>query len=402
MTNVQGLHRQELHEALNDAVLEGMTATTGEAKGLPNAAFTDSAFLELERKHLFSRTWVFAGSRSAVSEPGAVRCLEVAGRQLFMATDAKGETRVWFNVCPHRGARLVGEDQDKAAVLTCPYHGWSFGLDGGLRARPHYHAPLEHDRQGSKAERDCLFEVRSAIWHDWVFVNIDGQAPAFEDYMAPAMKAYEDWNLGALRLAHYQPFEFHANWKLVVENFCDNYHVFMVHPALHDAQEPRDRFGMSPDGVHMFNRFVIGVEGRGLTPDPDGPTLPEIPDLPDALEKDSPFCNLFPNATMAIFPTNVAFFSFEPVTVDETIMHVWFYFAGDAAHDEEHRAGREAVIAEWANLNAEDSGICHRLQEGRTCDAYDGGRFAPYWDAGTLHFHRQIADAIRGEGAFLR
>jgi choline monooxygenase len=319
-----------------------------------------------------------------------------------MTTDREGTTRVFFNVCPHRGARLVIEDQAKAAALTCPYHGWAFGLDGSLRGRPHYHGPRDHDREGSRKERDCLFEVRSAVWNDWVFVNIDGKAPSFEDYMASAFREYENWDFGAARLAHYQPFEFQANWKLVVENFCDNYHVFMVHPALHDAQDVYRRTGMRPGGVHMFNEFVIGAEGLGLTVDPDAPDMPEFPNLSAENRNVSPFCNLFPNVTLAIFPSYVNLFSYEPVGVDKTIMHVWFYFMGEAARDEDHRAGREAVIADWANLNAEDSGICRRLQEGRTCDAYDGGRFSPYWDAGTLHFHRQIADAVRGEGAFLR
>ena len=402
MNIVRDLNDDGRHEAVSDTVLAGMDAETAEAKGLPNEAFTDPAFLELERKHLFARTWVFAGPRSAVAEPGAVKCLEVAGRHLFMTTDRNGETRVFFNVCPHRGARLVIEDQDTAAALTCPYHGWAFGLDGSLRGRPHYNGPRDHDREGSKAERDCLFEVRSATWHDWVFVNIDGEAPPFEDYMAPAFREYAGWDFGKTGLAHYQPFTFHANWKLVVENFCDNYHVFMVHPALHDAQDVYKRNGMRPGGVHMFNEFVIGAEGLGLTVDPDAPVLPEFPNLSADNRNVSPFCNLFPNATLAIFPTYVNLFCYEPVSVDETVMHVWFYFMDEAATGEGDRAGREAVIADWVNLNAEDSGICRRLQEGRTCDAYDGGRFSPYWDAGTLHFHRQIADAIRGDGAFLR
>ncbi len=401
MNIVRDLQHEKLHEAVSDTTMAGMDAETGDAKGLPNEAFTDPAFLELERKYLFARAWIFAGSRSAVAEPGAVKCIEVAGRHLFMTTDRKGDTRVFFNVCPHRGARLVIEDQDKAAALTCPYHGWAFGLDGALRRRPHYHGPRDHDREGSREDRDCLFEVRSAAWHDWVFVNIDGEAPLFEDYMAPAFKEYADWDFGALRLAHYQSFEFHANWKLVVENFCDNYHVFMVHPALHDAQDVYKRTGMRPGGAHMFNEFVIGAEGLGLTVDPDAPEIPEFPNLPVETRNISPFSNIFPNVTMAIFPSYANIFSYEPVGVDKTIMHVWFYFMDEAA-GEEHRAGREAVIADWANLNNEDSGICRRLQEGRTCDAYDGGRFSPYWDAGTLHFHHQIAHAIRGEGRFVR
>ena len=152
----------------------------------------------------------------------------------------------------------------------------------------------------------------------------------------------------------------------------------------------------------MFNKFVMGDGGRGLTIDPDGPLLPDVPGLPQELKTESPYCSVFPNVTMALFPSNVEFFMFEPIAVDETVMHVWFYFVGDAAEGAEHGTARTKVIEEWTNLNAEDAGICQRLQEGRTCDAYDGGRFSPYWDIGTLHFHRQVAEAVRGIGAFER
>ena len=103
-----------------------------------------------------------------------------------------------------------------------------------------------------------------------------------------------------------------------------------------------------------------------------------------------------------LFPSNVQFLMFEPVTVDETIMHMWFYFAEEAAEADEHREGRDALVAHRDVLTAEDIGICRRLQQGRSCDACDGEQFSPYWDAGTLHFHRQIAEAVRGIGDFAR
>ena len=159
---------------------------------------------------------------------------------------------------------------------------------------------------------------------------------------------------------------------------------------------------MDPEGSHMFASYTMASDGLGLTVDPDGPRLPLAPDLPDRLLRNSPFCNLFPNSTMAIFPSNVEFFTFEPISPEQCIMHVWFYFVGDAAQSDAHREGRDKVVAEWTQLNIEDSGICHRIQQGRGCDAYDGGRLAPYWDTGTVHFHRQIAHAIRGDGPFAR
>ena len=302
---------------------------------------------------------------------------------------------------PHRGARLVVETTKQAQALTCPYHAWSYTLDGELKGRPHYHGPDKHDKgNNGSGEHVCLFEARSARWHDWVFVNLDGQAAPFEDYMGPAMTRYAPWNIASFRKGDYATFEFHSNWKLAVENFCDNYHVFKVHPSLHDMQVSGDRFAMEPEGSHMFASYTMAGEGRGLTVDTEGPTLPVAPELPAELLRNSPFCNLFPNSTMAIFPSNIEFFTFEPVSPDKCIMHVWFYFVGDAADAEEHREAREKVVTEWTDLNAENAGICHRMQQGRSCDAYDGGRLAPYWDIGTVHFHRQIVHAIRGDGPF--
>ena len=386
--------------AVTDQVIERMTGETVDARGLPNAAFTSSDFLALELKHVFSRTWVFAGVLSDVPNPGDVKPVTVGGRALFMATDHDGKTRVFHNVCPHRGARLVIEGMKDARTLTCPYHAWSYTLDGDLQGRPHFHGPDKHDR--ANGGEVCLFETRSAIWNDWVFVNLDGQAPEFETYMGPVMARYQDWNLGSFRVGHYQHYTFDCNWKLAFENFFDNYHVFNVHPGLNGMQTSGERFGMTLDGHHMFNQSIMSGEGRGLVIDPGAPLLPEVSGLSPELKREMRYCTLFPNAAMTLFPSNFQFLMFEPVSVDETVMHMWFYFVEDAAELDEHREAREVVVAEWGDLNAEDIGICQRLQQGRSCDAYDGGRFSAYWDAGTVHFHKQIAEAVRGIGSFER
>ena len=392
-----------IHPAVSNEVLEGLATSTELARGLPNEAFTSEEFLTLENQRLFPRAWVFAGPASDIPDRGDVKPVQVAGRSLFMVRSQTDEVRVFQNVCPHRGARLVVEPLKRAQALTCPYHAWSYDLTGQLKGRPHYHGPDKHDKGNNGGNgRVCLFETRSARWLDWVFVNLDGQAPPFEDYLGPVMTRYEAWNLASFRRGAYAAFEFGSNWKLSVENFCDNYHVFKVHHDLHEMQVAGDRFAMDPQGSHMFASYTMASEGLGLTVDPDGPTLPVAPGLPADLLRNSPFCNLFPNSTMAIFPSNVEFFTFEPVSPEQCIMHVWFYFVGDAARSDEHREGREKVVAEWTQLNIEDSGICHRIQQGRSCDAYDGGRLAPYWDTGTVHFHRQVAHAIRGDGPFAR
>ena len=391
--------------AVSDQVVEGLNREVGMARGLPNQAFTSQAFLDCENQTVFSRGWTFVGPASEVPNTGDVKPFLLAGRPLFMVRDLNDEIRVFQNVCPHRGTRLVAEPISGASVLTCPYHAWSYKLDGSLKGRPHYHGPGEHDfgnTSNNNNDRVCLFSVRSAIWHDWVFVNLDGEATAFEEYMAPAIRRYQGYNLDSFRRAKHMSFPFGCNWKLAVESFVDVYHVYKVHPGLDKMMKAADRFPTEPDGVHMFNFYPFAGPGHGLSIDAESPKLPELPGLSEKLRSRCNFCILFPNSAMLIYPTNLQFVTFQPVGPDECIMHMWFYFVEDAAQAVEHESARETVYVEWTDVNAEDEDVCRRVQLGRSCDAYDGGRLAPYWDEGTLHFHRQIAAAIRGEEAFKR
>ena len=393
-----------IHPVLSPQVLEGLAGDTATARGLPNEAFTTQEFLDVEYRHAFARSWVFVGRAGSVANRGDVEPVEAAGRSLFMTRGADDEVRVFHNVCPHRGARLVVEPTRGAAALTCPYHAWTYGLDGELKGRPHYHGPERHDRGNAETgdERVCLFEARSVTWYDWVFVNLDGLAPAFDNYIAPVVSHFAGWDLSVFRYAWHDTFEFRCNWKLAVENFCDTYHVFKVHEQLDQAYVSEVRSTARPDGVHMFMFNTLAGDSRGLSLDSDGPTLPSIPGLPEALTRAQPSCNLFPNVTIVVDPGNLQFVMFEPVGPDRCIMHLWYYFVGDAAEDLAHQQARELVYADWIHINREDEGVCQRLQEGRSCDAYDGGRLAPYWDVGTAHFHRHIADAILGQGSFAR
>ena len=395
-----GPRTDDIWRTVSDEVLERLGRDTAEARGLPNAAFTDADFLELEKKRLFARSWVFAAPASLIPGRGDVLPLRIAGRPVILVRDGDGTVRAFHNVCPHRGTRLVTEGKRGKAVLTCPYHAWSFGLDGTLKGRPHYHGPNQHETgPANEAGQPCLFEIRSATWHDWVFVNLDGEAEPFESFIAPVEQQFEGYDLSTFRREEREMrFEFASNWKLVAENYCDFYHVFSVHPALDAAMSPQMRRAMWPGGCHMFNGYSF--EGSGITIEDEALNLPKQPGLPPDRTSSMVFGLVFPNVAINVYPESLQFSLFEPAGVDRTIMRMWFYYVADAAEHPDFAAARDRVYNEWAALNAEDEGICRQLQEGRACEAYDGGRMAPYWDSGTIHFHKQIALAIRHEGAF--
>ena len=140
---------------------------TGQTRGLPNAAFTTDEFLNLENQRLFAGSWILAGIASEIPNRGDVQPVDVGGRSLILIRDNNAEIRVFQNVCPHRGARLVDDRVDGTNALICPYHSWTFELDGRLQGRPHYFGPGKHDRGDTSNDPICLFEVCSHIWCDW-------------------------------------------------------------------------------------------------------------------------------------------------------------------------------------------------------------------------------------------
>ena len=389
-------------DPVSDRVLAGLGRDTARARGLPNAAFTDPEFHALEKARLFTRTWVFAAPASTVPETGDILPVEVAGHPVILVRGRDARVRVFHNVCPHRGSRLVTEPMCRKAALTCPYHAWSYGLDGALKGRPHYLGHGRHQTGPEIADDDVsLFEVPSRTWHDWVFVNLDRQAQPFESFIAPVEEHFADYDITQFRRSEQtMTVEFSCNWKLAVENYCDFYHVFVVHPALDRMMSSQTRRSMWPGGCHLLNGYAFTGSGSGIAVSDGGLGLPVQSGLAPESAQGAVYTAFFPNFAVNVYPDSLQAVLFEPVAADRTVMRLWFYYVGEAAHSQAHAGARARLWEDWALLNAEDEGICRRLQEGRACDAYDGGRLAPHWDEGTVHFHRQVAQAIRREGAF--
>ena len=371
------------------AVKELLSAPLEQARGLPNEAFTTPEFLALENRTLFSRNWVFAGRISSLPDPNAIVMTEVAGDPLIIVRDKEGDIRVFYNVCPHRGAKIVTEDRSRAPAITCKYHAWSFDLSGPMRGRPNFHGPGKHD-PAKRDDPNCphLFEVRTAFWNDGIFVNLDGNAPPLEEYLAPLTKQAEGFDISQFNYSCTVTGEFNCNWKLAIENWSDVYHVFAVHPGLNEMMDADKRTGMTTDGNLIYCRW--GYDQETL----DQEELPVAENLQGQAARSSFNGHLFPGLGISFHPTMFLFWDYKPVSHDWTRLSLHIYFAGDAAHSETHAHLRDAKVKYYTGLNAEDDEVCRLLQEGRHARGYDGGRFSPYWDAGTLHLARLVASSV--------
>ena len=167
-------------------VIETMLSWSSEqgspARGLPAAAYTDEAFWKLECDTLLSQHWVSAGFAHELADPGDVVPVSVAGKPVLLLRNQQDEIAAFHNVCRHRCLKLIDQARNVGKRIRCPYHAWAYDLDGRLCASPHFGGFKRHRPDGFDPAEHGLQPVRVAVWHDWIFVNLGGNAPPFEDY----------------------------------------------------------------------------------------------------------------------------------------------------------------------------------------------------------------------------
>ena len=226
LTAAQQQVRREFLQQVQDGRLDKPVA---EASGLPNLAYTCPDFFALEQQTVFRNNWVFAGFMHQFSKAGDMQPVEVAGQPVVLVLAEDHSIRAFHNVCRHRGAQLVTEPRNSKKFI-CPNHAWSYSLSGQLIARPHFHGGEQHDVNALDCHRADLVEVRCVTWHDWIFVNLGGEADDFADCIAAITRQLDGYDLNAMVFSDSMEFDINANWKLPIENFIEPYHVFSCHP----------------------------------------------------------------------------------------------------------------------------------------------------------------------------
>jgi p-cumate 2,3-dioxygenase alpha subunit len=216
--------------------------------------FVDPWILELERRQIFDRCWLYMGHVSEVAEPTSFVSRKVAGRPLIMIRDRQATLRVFYNSCTHRGAMVCREAAGKTRAFTCPYHGWAFGDDGSLLGQPLADSYAPAVRGASELNLKPV--PKFAEFRGFVFVNFDAGADALEDYLAGACDyldiVSQHSEKGMVILQGAQSYSTRANWKLLQENSADGYHANTTHATYFDYLRARE------------GQVVINYSARGF------------------------------------------------------------------------------------------------------------------------------------------
>ena len=344
--------------------------------GLPSKSYTDEEFWKKECSTVLADGWLFVGFVHEFKNSGDVIPLFIAGKPILIVKNNKDKITAFHNVCSHRCLKLIDEKKNVGRVIRCPYHSWSYDLEGNLKAAPHIGGTNIHKPEKFNFSIHGLKSIRIHIWHDWIFINLNNKAKKFEIYARPLIKKFKDIDFKKLKYAATLDFgKINSNWKFLIENFIEPSHVQFVHKTTTN-QPLKDHYTIV-DGICYGSGVNVEKEDNKNS---------------NALSVTSRYLSLFPNFIIgSYFPNQIGVYLNVPISPGITIQKRIIYTTDGTTMGEKEV---DMVKNIWWSVHKEDHEMCERLQEGRSSPASDeGGLLSPVWEKGVQKFQKLIIEA---------
>lgn len=355
-----------------------------DAVAMPPSVYVDEAFLGRELEDVFAREWVCVGRASALKQPGDYVTYELAGQPIVVLRDRDGGLRAMSNVCLHRMSTLL-EGCGQAKLIVCPYHAWTYNLDGSLRG-----APFMMETTGFRREDYRLPQIRCEEWLGWIYVTLNPAAEAvasrlgaLEEMIAPyGMESYVE----LFRETHV----WDTNWKVLAENFMESYHLPVCHAATvgpHSKLEEMD----CPPGLPAFNYHWITKEASLAI----GNAHPDNARLEGRWRKTTALLALYPSHLITLTPGYFWYLSLHPKGVGQ--VHITFggglspEFVADPRADE-YMTQLKTLLDE---VNLEDRGCTEKVYKGLSAGAARPGHLS-YLERPIYDFMQYMAERTAG------
>ncbi|CAL9386523.1 aromatic ring-hydroxylating oxygenase subunit alpha [Streptomyces sp. enrichment culture] len=361
---------------------------------LPGRYYTDPEVFRREQQHVFEAMWVCAVRCADLERPGAFRTVQVGRENVLVTRTRAGGLRAFLNICRHRGARLCLEESGEVRrTLQCPYHAWTYDLDGRLVAAPNLTKMPDVDRSAYG-----LVEVALREWLGYAWVCLAEEPPSFEETVRGAAverlgdpAAVEAYGTEGLALGRRVRYDVRANWKLIVENFMECYHCATIHPELTDVL-PEFADGYAAQ-YYVGHGAEFGEEVKGFTVD-GSEGFGRLPEVTDGQDRRYYAVTVRPTVFVNLVPDHVILHRMFPLAEDRTVVECdWLYAPEVVASG----ADLSKSVELFHRVNTQDFAACERTQPAMASRAYrTGGVLVP-----TEHhigaFHQWLLDRL-GEG----
>ncbi|MCZ6598880.1 MAG: aromatic ring-hydroxylating dioxygenase subunit alpha [Planctomycetota bacterium] len=342
----------------------------------PSSWYTDADFLVRERETVFRRSWLYAGRVDELTEPGSHLAVDVLGDGYFVVRGEDGELRGFHNVCRHHAARLV-EGHGCKPELVCPYHGWTYSLDGALTKAPRSAGLADFER-----ESFGLVPIEVETWGPWVFLHAGEPAAGVGEKLADLTRHLDPASLTGLRRVASKSYTMRCNWKVFVDNYLDGgYHIAHLHHGL------ASQLDLSTYETELLSRSNVQTCRAHAVP---GAEVGK--DYAARMGAGAIHAWIYPNLMLNRYGPALDTNLVVPLAHDRCEVLFDFWFEGE-------REDAEAFVRESLEAadetQQEDVWISERVQRGLASVAYDSGRYAPRVEHGMHHFHRLLAADLR-------
>lgn len=336
---------------------------------LPAHYYTSEEIFAQELERIFYNRWVFVGRQEEIPHPGDYIVRTVGTEQLILLRDRQGAVRSFYNLCRHRGTQLCMESSGHfAGTIRCPYHAWSFGLDGELLS-----APFMQAIEGFRREDFPLQAVETAVWEGCLFVNLASQPQPLPVAFAPLLDRFTAWNLPQLHSAHQIEYILHTNWKLIAQNYSECYHCPVVHPELHKMSVSSSSTNDLFRGPFLGGPMSIDPPYTSLNLTGDRTTPPLGTVVNEDLQR-AYYYFIFPNLLLSLQPDFVMVHRLEPQSPSTTrVLCDWLFAPETIAQP---GFDPTAIAHFWDMVNRQDWQICESMQQGIQSRAYTPGFYS--------------------------
>ncbi len=361
---------------------------TGGARTLPRDYYSSPEIFAEEREAIVGTRWLCVGRADRIPRAGDYLLQQAGAANVIVVRDRAGTLRAFHNTCRHRGTRLcealtgnVGER------ITCPYHAWTYGLDGRLMG-----APSTADLEGFDKADYPLHPVALAEWEGFLFINLARRPQPFAEAFAPLIGRFGRFNLPQLVAARRIAYDVEANWKLLFQNYSECYHCSPVHPALVKITPATSGENDLFEGPFLGGYMIINEDKGSLTMSGRACGVP-VGDLPAEDLTRVYYYSIFPNMLLSLHPDYVMYHTLWPVDPGHTrITCEWLFHPASLAGGYDVDDG----VNFWDMTNRQDWHICEQSQLGIMSPAYTPGPYSPR-ESLSVAFDRELLSALGRE-----
>lgn len=339
------------------------------ARTAPARFYTNPDFFQKELERIHFDMWLAAGRTEDISAPGDYFTRAIGPESIIVLRDQAGELRAFYNVCRHRGTRLCDRDAGNfRGTIQCPYHAWTYGLDGDLSRAPHMEKV-----EGFREQDFSLHSVAVDTWDGHIFINLSKQPIPLAEHLADIPEQFVPWGMEELRRVHRKVYSLDCNWKLVIQNYSECLHCPIIHPLLNKHSHYLSGDNAPPQSTYLGGRMDLreGVETLSLDGRSPWATLPG---LDENQKKQVVYYAILPNLLLNLHPDYMLTFTLWPKAHDKTeIICEWHFHPEEIAKPD---FDPSSAIEFWDETNRQDWQVSDQAQLGISSRAYEPGPYS--------------------------